>query len=172
MLDESLYHLCLSFNMLHPISKSLHAFLLSQIKHGEGHAFASDTIRAFRIWCWKATPKKDARKDKVETSVAFFPENNKETQQTFHHCFNVVIRLIWLREVTQRQINVETTLCLPILKLTTLNVKSTLSISTQILTALDNIETMFFFPTSSFTTLIKSKQSCEYHNLQNCLKGA
>ena len=33
------------------------------------------------------------------------------SQQTFQRCFNVVFRLIWPRDVAQRQTNVEGTLC-------------------------------------------------------------
>ena len=75
------------------------------------------------------------------------------SQQTFQHCFNVVFRLIWRRDVAQRQINIETTLCTSTLEFTTLNnVKSTLSISTLIWTTLDNVETTSFSE-SIFTTL-------------------
>ena len=53
------------------------------------------------------------------------------TQQIFHRCFNFGFRLIWRRDVVQRQINVETTLFTTTLKFTTLNnVKLALSIST------------------------------------------
>ena len=52
-------------------------------------------------------------------------------QQTFEHCFNFVFWLIRRRDVGQRQINVQTTLCISISELTTSNnVKSTLCIST------------------------------------------
>ena len=77
------------------------------------------------------------------------------TQKTFQRCLKVVVRVIWLRDVGQYRINVETTLCMYTLKFTTLNnVTLTLSISTLILTTLDNAETMLLFWTSSFTTLI------------------
>ena len=67
-------------------------------------------------------------------------------------------RPIWRRDVGQRQINVETTLCKSMLKLTTLNnVESTLSISTLILTTLDNVEKALRFSTSNFTTLTNTK---------------
>ena len=53
------------------------------------------------------------------------------TQQTFQRCFNVVFWLTPRRDVGQRQINVETTLCISTLKFTTSNnVESTLCIST------------------------------------------
>ena len=69
------------------------------------------------------------------------------TQKTFQRCLSVVVRVIWLRDVGQYQINVETTLCMYMLKFVMLNnVKLTLSISTLILTML--------FWTSNFTTLI------------------
>ena len=76
------------------------------------------------------------------------------TQQTFQRRFNVVFRLIWRSDVTQRQINVETTLCMSTLKYTTSNnVQTTLYISTLNWTTLDNVETMLSFSTSIFTTL-------------------
>ena len=68
--------------------------------------------------------------------------------KTFKRCFNVVFRLIWRCNVSQRQINVETTLCTSTLKFATLNnVKSTLSISKLIWKTLDNIETTLSFST-------------------------
>ena len=78
------------------------------------------------------------------------------TQKTFQRCLNVVVvMVIWLRDVGQYWINVETTLCMYRLKFTTLNNRRlTLSISTLILTTLDNVETMLLFWASSFTTLI------------------
>ena len=64
------------------------------------------------------------------------------TQQTFQRRFNVVFRLIWRRDVAQRQINVETTLCTSTLKFTTFNnVETTLCFSTLIWTTLGNVET-------------------------------
>ena len=55
------------------------------------------------------------------------------SQNTFQRRLNVVFRLVSCRDNTQRQINVETTLCTSALKFTTLNnVESTLSISTLI----------------------------------------
>ena len=68
------------------------------------------------------------------------------TQKTFQRCPNLVVRVIWLHNVGQYQINVETMLCVYTLKFTTLNnVTLTSSISTLILTTLDNAETMLFF---------------------------
>ena len=53
------------------------------------------------------------------------------SQQTFQRCFNVVFWLMRRRDVGQRQINIETTLCISTLKFTTSNnVESTLCIST------------------------------------------
>ena len=53
------------------------------------------------------------------------------TQQTFQRCFNVVFWLIGRRDVGQRQINVETMLCISTLELTTpSNIESTMRIST------------------------------------------
>ena len=80
------------------------------------------------------------------------------TQETFQRGFNFVFRVIWLRDVGQCQINVETTLCMSTLKFTTLNnVTSKLSVSALILTTLEKVETMLLFSTSSFITLINVK---------------
>ena len=52
------------------------------------------------------------------------------SQQTFQRCFNVVFWLMRLRDVGQRQIKVETTLCTSTLKCATSNnIESTLCIS-------------------------------------------
>ena len=50
MLNESLYRLYVSSNMFHPTFNSIHSFIRCQIKDGDGHAFASDTVRAGRLW--------------------------------------------------------------------------------------------------------------------------
>ena len=64
------------------------------------------------------------------------------TQQTFQRLFNVAFRFIGRRDVAQRQIKVEATLCTSTLKFTTFNnVKTTLCISTLNWTTLDNVET-------------------------------
>ena len=77
------------------------------------------------------------------------------TQETFQCGLSVVVRVIWLREVEQCQINVKTTLCMSALKFIILsNVKLRLSISTLILRTFDNVETMLLCSTSSFVTLI------------------
>ena len=76
------------------------------------------------------------------------------TQQTFQRRFNVAFRLIWRHDITQRQINVETTLRASTLKSTTFsNVETTLCISTLNWTTLDNVETTLPFWMSIFTTL-------------------
>ena len=49
MLDESLYCLYMSSNMFHQTCKVIHCFIRFQIKDSDGHAFASDTIRACRL---------------------------------------------------------------------------------------------------------------------------
>ena len=65
-----------------------------------------------------------------------------KSQQTFQRRFNVVFRLIWRRDVAQRQINVETTLRISAMNWTTLdNAEITLSFSTSILTTFGNVET-------------------------------
>ena len=80
-------------------------------------------------------------------------KENEPSQQTFQRRFNVVFRLIWRRDVTQRQINVET-LCLSTLKFTTFNnVETTFSISMLNWTMLDNVEATLSFSTSIITTL-------------------
>ena len=67
------------------------------------------------------------------------------TQQTFERRFDVAFRLIWRRDVAQRQIT---------LKFTTLNnVETTLCISTLNWTKLDHFETKLSFSTSILTTL-------------------
>ena len=82
------------------------------------------------------------------------------TQETFQRGLNVVVRVIWRRDVGQCQINVETTFCMSTLKFTTLNnVKSTLSISALILTTSENVETMLLFSTSSFIALINVEKT-------------
>ena len=80
------------------------------------------------------------------------------TQETFHHCHNVAVWVIWRCDVGQCQINVETMLCMSTVTFAMLNnVKSTstLSNSTLILTTLDNLETLN--SASSFTTIINVK---------------
>ena len=78
----------------------------------------------------------------------------KRNRQTFQRRFNVVFRLIWRRDVAQRQINVETTLCTTTLKFTTFNnVETTLCISTLNWTTFGNIKTRLSFSTSIFTAL-------------------
>ena len=60
----------------------------------------------------------------------------------FQRCFNVAFWLIRRRDVGKRQINVETTLWISTVEVTTSNnVESTLYISTLIWTMLDNAET-------------------------------
>ena len=85
ILGESLYRLYVSSDMLHPTCKSIHSFIWYQIKDGDGHAFASDNIRTCLFWWWKATPRQNARVDKAETSVGFFPKHSKET-----HCGGLI----------------------------------------------------------------------------------
>ena len=86
------------------------------------------------------------------------------TQQTFQHCFNVVVKLIWLRDVGRRQTNVETMLCMSTLKFTTLNkVESTFSISTLILTTLESVEaTLWIWPFSKKYSVKKSKKNLSF----------
>ena len=68
----------------------------------------------------------------VELEQSIIPTlSNDISQQTFQRCFNVVFWLMRCRDVGQRQINVETTLCIATLKFTTSNnAESTLCIST------------------------------------------
>ena len=76
------------------------------------------------------------------------------TQQTFQRLFNVAFKFIGRRDVAQRQIKVEATLCTSTLKFTTFNnVKTTLCISTLNWTTLDNVETTLSFSMSIFITL-------------------
>ena len=77
------------------------------------------------------------------------------TQKTFQRCFNVVIWFTWRHDEGQRQINIETTLCISALECTTSSkVEPTLCISMLIWTILDYLETTLSFSTSSFTTLV------------------
>ena len=90
-------------------------------------------------------------KQEKETSPDFltFSSNNIQCG------FNVFIRLMWRRDVRQRQIKVESKMCLSKSKFLTLNnVDSTLPMSTVILARLGNVKTMLLFSTLSFTTLI------------------
>ena len=54
MLDESLYRLYVSYIMFHSACKNIHSFIRCQIEDDNEHAFACDTIRACRLWLWKA----------------------------------------------------------------------------------------------------------------------
>ena len=75
-------------------------------------------------------------------------------QQTFKRRFNVAFRLIWCRDIAQRQISDEKTLCTSTLKFTALrNVETTLCFSTLDWTTLDNVERTLSFSTWIFTTL-------------------
>ena len=110
-------------------------------------------VKQRKFW-WHNTPvecshwKKNIIWNKIELSELHI------AQQIFQRRFNVGFRLIWRRDVPQRQINVETTLCTSTLKFTTLgNVETTLCISTLNWTTLDNVETTLSFSTSIFTTL-------------------
>ena len=89
---------------------------------------------------------------KFMSDYLYFPSNLKDiTHQTFPRCFNVALRLIWRRDVGQRQTNVEVTLCTSTLEFSTLNnVESTLSISTLIW---HNVELTLPFSTSICKTL-------------------
>ena len=71
------------------------------------------------------------------------------TQQTFQRRFNVVFRLIWRRDVAQRQINVATTFRYILFN----TVETILCLSTLNWTMLDNVEITLSFLTSIFTTL-------------------
>ena len=85
---------------------------------------------------------------------AIFQFYKMHTQQTFQRRINVVFRLIWRRDIAQRQTYVETTLRTSTLKFKTFNnVETTLYISMLNWTTLDNVETTFSFSMSIFTTL-------------------
>ena len=91
------------------------------------------------------------------------------TQETFQRCLNVVVRLIWRRDVGQFQINVETTLCMSTLKFKTLsNVKSTLSISTLILTM--SKQCCYFQRRVSQRWSTSKQRDCEYDHIQKVEK--
>ena len=63
------------------------------------------------------------------------------TQQTFQRCLSVVFWFIWRSDAGQRQINVETTLCILTFEFTTsCSVEPVLSISMLMWTTLDNVD--------------------------------
>ena len=77
------------------------------------------------------------------------------SQQTLQRCFKVIFWLVRRRDVRQRQINVEPTLCILTLEFTTSNnVESMLCISTLIWATLDNVETTLLFSTLIWTMLV------------------
>ena len=90
------------------------------------------------------------------------------SQQTFQRCFSDVVKLIWQHDPVQRQINVETTLCMSTLKFSTLNnVESTLFISTLILNVvIFNVEIY-----NIVSTLIKIWSFAKYDHLQKAKKS-
>ena len=88
--------------------------------------------------------------------------SNCYSQQIFKCCFSIVFRLIWRRDVVQRQINFETTLCTSTLS----NVKLTLSVSTLIWTTLDNVETTSSFQRRFSQRWATSKQRCKNDHLK------
>ena len=99
-----------------------------------------------------------------------FVHNLNLFQQIFERRFNVVFRLIWRRDVVQRQINVETTLCTSDLKVITFNnVETTLCILKLNWTTLDNVGTTLSFSTSIFTTLRKAKTTLQIWQLEKKL---
>ena len=91
-------------------------------------------------------------------------------QQIFQRRFNVVFRLIWRRDVAQRQINVESTLRTSELKFTTFNnVETTLCILKLNWTTLDNVGTTLLFSTSIFTTFSKAETTLQIWQLEKKL---
>ena len=93
--------------------------------------------------------------------------------RTFQRRFNVAFRLIWRRDIAQRQSNVETTLCTSTLTFTTFNnIETTLRISTLNWTTLDNVETTLSFSTSISQRWTTSKQCCKYdHSIKPQFKS-
>ena len=90
----------------------------------------------------KCTPQKPLIYIKFSAAPYVTFLKNLNTQQTFQRSFNVVFWLTRRRNVGQRQINIETTLCISTLKFTTSNnVESTLRILTLTWTTLDNVKT-------------------------------
>ena len=83
------------------------------------------------------------------------------TQETFQHYLNIVVRVIWHRNIWPCQINIETMLCMSTLKYTTLNkIKSTMLFSTLMLTTLVNIETMLWIWSFSKSWKKQKKYFC------------
>ena len=103
--------------------------------------------------------------------ISYWEKYLKLTQQTFQPWFNVVFRLIWRRDVAQRQINVETTLWTSTMKLTTLNnSETTLYFSTLNWTKLDNVERTLSFSTSIFTMLGNIKTTLQIWPFEKKIK--
>ena len=92
--------------------------------------------------------------DMQEKIVSTYNHIADASQQTFQSCFDVVFWLMPRRDAAQRQINVETTLCISTLESkTSIKVESTMCISTLTRTTLGNVKTTLPFSTSCFTTL-------------------
>ena len=87
--------------------------------------------------------------------AGFEPAQNLKFRLCRTKLCSSIFWLIRRRKVGQRQINVETTLCILILEfITSNNVELTLCTSTLIWTTFDNVETTLSFSTSSFITLV------------------
>ena len=94
-----------------------------------------------------------------------FVHNLNLFQQIFQRRFNVVFRSIWRRDVAQRQVNVETTLCTSELKFITLNnIETTLCILKLNWTTLDNVVTTLSFQRQFSQRWANPKQHCKYDN--------
>ena len=92
-------------------------------------------------------------------------------QQISQHRFNVVFRLVWRRNVAQRQINFESTLRTSELKFTTFNnVETTLCILKLNWTTLDNVGTTLSFSISIFTTFSKAETTLQIWQLKKKIK--
>ena len=114
-------------------------FSEKSVRRGFIKVFSEQLLRSYAIY---------------STLIQLFSQCQYHTQQTFQRQFNVAFRLVWRRDVAQRQNNVETTLCTSTLKFAKFNnVETTMCISTLNWTTLGNVETTLSFSTSIFTTL-------------------
>ena len=75
------------------------------------------------------------------------------TQQTFRHCFYIVLKWMWNCDVRQCHINVETTLCMSTMKFILFVYFKVDNVRQQRWTTLDNVEIALSFSTSMSVTL-------------------
>ena len=111
---------------------SWHSFsIILQYKHKKHHLFKEKRENGqIQKKTYQTLEKCSVAKQKMASEMN---ERTATTQQTFQRCFNVVVWLIQCRDVAQRQIDVETILCISALEFTmSNNVESILCILTLI----------------------------------------